>query len=134
MDQEDFCYGLNRLISLKPPMATTETQIYFMSEICPLGHEQNVCSFIIIYLVHIQNCRGHFKTIATKHVERNTPKLLYFFFSLQVLELFGCFNITAKAVISIINHCRSLIILNLGQCWKVRLLSASLTTAIASSS
>ena len=40
--------------------------------------------------------------------------------SLQTLELFGCFNVTARAIAGVATHCKSLLTLNLGQCWKVK--------------
>ena len=46
--------------------------------------------------------------------------------SLQTLELFGCFNVTARAIAGVATHCKSLLTLNLGQCWKVNTKSMSI--------
>jgi len=45
--------------------------------------------------------------------------MLLFFFSLRVLEMFGCFKITPKGMRYLATHCINLLTLNLGQCYKV---------------
>ncbi|KAK3585426.1 hypothetical protein CHS0354_020143 [Potamilus streckersoni] len=39
--------------------------------------------------------------------------------SLRVLEMFGCFGITARAITTLSNNCTSLVSLHLGQCYKL---------------
>ena len=40
-------------------------------------------------------------------------------FSLREVELFGCFNLTAKTATGLANHCKGLVNLNVGQVWKL---------------
>ncbi|ELT95928.1 hypothetical protein CAPTEDRAFT_92140 [Capitella teleta] len=42
-----------------------------------------------------------------------------FICSLNTLEMFGCFSITANALTDISQHCKGLLTLNMGQCWKL---------------
>lgn len=66
------------------------------------------CQIIVILLSNrCQDC--FFSLIHFPHVCR-----------LRVLEMFGCFNIKAKAVSYLSANCINLKTLNLGQCYKVR--------------